>query len=272
MQSIIKKQNHQSEKHFHDEWAKAASIDEIDIVAQFEGETSPEYKEAIRLLGDVKGKTILNIGCGLGEETVYLSLKGAKVVAIDTSSEMLKFTKKLAEKYRADKKISYFQMSVEKIKFDREMFDYVLGCNILHHIDITKAVKEICRVLKKSGIAVFIEPLTYNPVINIYRAMAYKVRTDDEHPLTYNEINQIKKIFPNFFHKEYQLFTLLIFIWFFIGEWIHPNKSRYWKKIISESHKYENYFKILFQLDKFLLKTIPFLRRYCWVTVIRVQK
>ena len=124
----------------------------------------------------------------------------------------------------------------------------------------------------KSGVAVFSEPLAYNPLINIYRAMAYNMRTDHEHPLNYNDLTKIKAVFPRMIHKEFQLFTLLIFVWFFIGERLHPNKVRYWKKIIIEAEKYKIAFKFLHSMDCILLKLLPFLRRFCWVTVIKVQK
>lgn len=271
MLHIKKKQNNYTEEHFHDEWARSISIEEIDIKSQFEGDTSPEYKEAINQLGNVQGKTILNIGCGLGEEAVYLASKGAKVIALDISSEMLNFTKKLARKYKVDN-ITYHQMASENTLFKDASFDYIFGCNILHHVNIDKAIREAKRLLKPSGIAVFVEPLSYNPIINVYRIIASKVRTDHEHPLSNRDMKIIKKAFPNMQHKELQLFTLLIFVWFFLVERLHPNKTRYWKKIITEAEKYRVPFTILFNFDKVMLKFFPFLRRYCWITVIKVQK
>lgn len=268
----LNKQRKQAEEYFHDKWAKSVSVRKINIFAQFEGNTSPEYKEAIKQLGNVKGKKVLNLGCGLGEEATYLAVQGAKVYAIDMSKEMLNATKKLAHRYGIFKNITYSCMSVEELEFYDENFDCVFGCNILHHVDINKTINETKRVLKPGGIAVFSEPLAYNPLINIYRIMANKVRTDDEHPLNNKDLEKIKSVFPKMIHKEYQLLTLLIFVWFFLGERLHPNKVRYWKKIIIEAEKYKLFFKILYTIDKFILKFFPFIRKYCWVTVIKVQK
>jgi len=270
MRGLKKKQNYQSEEQLHNQWAQSVSLDEINIITQFQGVTSPEYKEVIKMIGNVKGKRILNLGCGLGEEAVYLAKLEAKVTAIDISNKMLSFTKRLALKYNVDN-ISYHRMSAEELIFDDALFDLVVGCNILHHVNIVKTINEVKRVLKKNGAAVFCEPLTYNPLINIYRAIADKVRTDHEHPLTYGDLERIRTIFPKMIHKEFQLFTLLIFVWFFIGERLHPNKVRYWKKIVTEAEKYKVPFKILHSFDKFILKVLPFLKRYCWITVIKVQ-
>lgn len=272
MQSIKKKKNFKSEEHFHDEWAKSVSIEDIDVFAQFEGITSPEYKEVMQSLGPLKNKNILNLGCGLGEEAVYLALQGANVTAIDISQEMLNMTKKLARRYRVSRKISYQKMSAENLSFEPKTFDAVLGCNILHHVKIKKTIKEVKRVLKPKGIAVFSEPIAYNPIINIYRGMANNVRTDDEHPLFTEDVEEIKKVFPNTSQKEFHFWTLSIFIWFFVVERQHPNKVRYWKKIISEAHKYKRVFSVLYSMDKKTLTLLPFLKRYFWVTVIASRK
>lgn len=271
MRGLAKTKNYQDEEHFHDQWAQSISVNQIDVIAQFQGETSPEYKEVIKMLGNVESKKVLNLGCGLGEEAVYLAKLGAKVAAIDISRKMLSVTKKLALLKYNVKNISYYHMSAEKLEFSNGTFDAVVGCNILHHVEILKTIKEVKRVLKTNGIGVFSEPLAYNPLINVYRAMASKVRTDHERPLTYGDLERIRKVFPNMIHKEFQLFTLLIFIWFFIGERLHPNKVRYWKKIVTEAEKYKVPFKILHGFDKFILKVLPFLKRYCWITVIKVQ-
>ena len=272
MQKLKKQANFLSEEHFHDQWAKSVSIDDIDVVAQFQGITSPEYKAVMHAIPDIKNKKVLNLGCGLGEEAVYLTLSGANVTAIDISQEMLNTTKKLAARYGVSKKITYYKMSAEDLKFRDNTFDAVVGCNILHHVHIKKTITEIKRVLKPNGVAVFSEPLIYNPIINIYRVLADKVRTDEEHPLYMEDIAQIKAVFPNTTHREFHLLTLLIFIWFYLAERQHPNKARYWKKIISEADKYKFAFRCLYTVDKKVLLLLPFLRKYCWVSVIAAKK
>lgn len=49
---------------------------------------------AFYLLGDVRGKTILEYGCGDGMNTVVLSKRGAKVVALDLSPELFELASK----------------------------------------------------------------------------------------------------------------------------------------------------------------------------------
>ena len=53
-------------------------------------------------------------------------------------------------------------------------------------------VLSLCLVL---GVAVFWDPLRYTPVINIYRRMATKVRTEDEHPLGKSDVRLMRRTF-----------------------------------------------------------------------------
>jgi len=59
--------------------------------------------------------------------------------------------------------------------------------------------------------------------------------------------------------------------WFFIGERLNPSKIRYWKRFIEKGEDYKKPFMILKKIDEIFLK-IPFLRRYCWNTVIELVK
>lgn len=267
-----KKKQLLAEEHFHDEWAKTIDINNLSVYEAFEGPVSPEYRFAVKLLGDLKGKKILNPGCGAGEESIYLAQQGAKMYGTDLSSGMVEVSKKLAKKFKLQDDIKFEKMDAQNLKYKDGYFDLIFGNSVLHHLgDLNKAAKEFKRVLKKGGKCVFIDPLAYNPFINIYRKMAMGVRTYDEHPLTFDDVEIFKKHFKRVKHYEFQLFTLLIFFHFYLIQRIHPNKARYWKKIIKEGHRYKHAFNILFVIDKVVLKLLPFLRRYCWVIVVEVS-
>src|SRR2546428_4217883 len=54
---------------------------------------------AFYLLGDIKGKTVVDLGCGEGVNTVILASLGAKVISVDISDKSLEST---AERARAN--------------------------------------------------------------------------------------------------------------------------------------------------------------------------
>lgn len=256
---------------FHNDWGNSAAVDGIDVSKYFTAETSIDFKLARKMLGKLENKKILDLGCGLGEASVYFALQGAKVVAVDIAPRMLFCVKRLAKRYKIVGKIKMIESSAEKLPFKDDSFDLIFGGNVLHHVDIKKTSKEIKRVLKKNGKAVFIEPLGYNPVIQFYRKLAKDKRTQMERPFVFADIKSLSQGFRKISHVEQQLFTTLIFVWFFVGERLHPSKVRYWKKIIDESDRYTKAFKILKNIDRVVLK-IPFLKKLCWSTVIELVK
>lgn len=267
--NYTKKQTNEVE--FHNHWGNSADIESIDVDRYFSAETSLDFRLAKKLLGSLEKKKVLDLGCGLGEASVYFALQGAKVVALDISPGMLDCVRKLAERYQVGKFINAVEAPVEKTPLPDESFDLVFGGNVLHHVNLTKASREIRRVLKKGGKAVFIEPLGYNPFIQVYRKMAGDIRTQMERPFFFKDIHKLARGFRNVNHYEQQLFTTLIFVWFFLGECLNPSKVRYWKRIIDESERYARSFKILATIDKFVLK-LPYIKRMCWSTIIELDK
>ena len=151
-------------------------------------------------------------------------------------------------------------------------FDLIYGNGVLHHVTLGLAMPELARVLKPGGKACFIEPLPYNPVINVYRKIAKEVRTVDEKPLTFADMDRFSTSFDEVSHKEFWLTTLSVFLKFYLIDRVNPNRERYWKKIYTDAAKLESFFGPLKRLDERLLALIPPLRRLCWNSVIVVAK
>jgi 2-polyprenyl-3-methyl-5-hydroxy-6-metoxy-1,4-benzoquinol methylase len=260
---------YQIEETFHDEWAKSIDLDELLVKESFENKTAVENRYALDQMGRINGKRILDLGCGAGETSIYFALKGADVYAVDISSEMIKLVKKLSQKYKVQLKTA--QMKAEHLEFDTGFFDFVFGNGVLHHVDLFMAAAEVNRVLKQGGKAIFIEPLAYNPVIEIYRKIAAEVRTPTEHPLNFRQINSLRHIFRNVYHKEFWFFSLAIFAYFYFILRASPSKERYWKKVIKDYENFSHIYDVLYDMDSFLLKYVPFLRYFCWNTVIILE-
>ncbi|MBM2815875.1 MAG: Methyltransferase type 11 [Ignavibacteria bacterium] len=236
----------------------------------FEACTAPENRIIITKLGDIRGKKILELGCGAGEASVYFAKKGAIAIASDLSGGMLKVAQSLAAKHGVQ--IETKKFSTDHIEYPDETFDIVYAANLLHHVDIVQAAREANRVLKHGGLFVSWDPVQYNPLINIYRKKAMGVRTEDEHPIRIKDVKAIRQIYQNVETYSTWLSTLWIFLKFYLFDKVDPNKERYWKKIILEHKELEPTFNRLEKIDKFLLKLLPFLKWYCWNIVIIARK
>ncbi len=258
------------ERTFHDQWAETINVNELLVRESFEAPTAIENQYALRQMGNLAQKRILDLGCGAGEASTYFALQGANVTGCDISSGLLKVAGTVAERYGA--KLELVQAEAGKLPFSDESFDIVFGNGVLHHVELSTAAQVVKRVLKKNGVAVFIEPLPYNPVINVYRHLAKGVRTEDEKPLSLKQIHDFGKNFSSLHHEEFWLFSLTIFLhFFFVRRW-HPSKVRYWKKIIEVGEDYRRMFSYLNRIDRWVMKYLPILKPLCWTTVLVVNK
>ena len=266
------KKRHKIEEAFHDAWAKVIDLGEIDPRRSFEAVTSAENRQIMQWMGAIRGKRILDLGCGLGDAAVYFAMQGAKVTAVDISPGMVSVVKRLAKREKVSGRVKAMRAVGEKLPFKDASFDFVYGNGVLHHLDTEVSGPEIARVLKKGGRGIFIEPLAYNPVINVYRALASGVRTEAEAPMTYAKFRRLGSYFKSYRLEELQFLTLGILLWFFFIEFQNPSKVRYWKKIVNEDAKYGPAFKVLRAIEKGLLAVLPFLKPLCWNVVVEYQK
>ena len=105
------------------------------------------------LLPDLAGKTVLDLGCGFGENCIRYVDKGAKrVVGVDISEKMLA----VAESENSHKSIKYLKMPMEDIGELRERFDVVVSSLAIQYVeDYQGLVNNIYNLLNDGGVLVF---------------------------------------------------------------------------------------------------------------------
>ncbi len=258
---------HDVERDFHDAWAESENLDSIDVVVSNEACTAPEMRFITARLGTLAGKKLLDVGCGLGEASVYFALKGAEVTSSDLSQGMLDATTRLATSNGVT--IKPHLSAAEDLKLPSDaLFDVIYMGNLLHHVDIDETLTRVKNHLSPTGVLVTWDPLAYNPAINIYRNMATDVRTDDEHPLRWSDIKLFNKHFSNVERKYFWFSTLIIFVLMYLVQRKNPNKERFWKVVVQEGEQWKWLYVPLEIFDKLLLALIPPLRLLCWNIVL----
>lgn len=199
---------------------------------------------------NAKNSEILDYGCGVGptiEKVIKFGPK--KITGIDISDVSITKAKK---KFANDiSRVELLVDNCESTSFANNKFDIVYGLGILHHLQFSKCINEILRILKPGGKLLFIEPLGTNPFINFYRLITPKSRSKDEHPLEFKDFEIIKSSFESVNIKYYGFLTLVFFPFYSSTE----SKT----------------FKVLVKLDQLLFK-IKIFKYFAWSVLITAKK
>lgn len=261
---------HASERSFHDDWALTIDPEAVLPDQNFAPETAIENHYVLARMGSLQGKRILDIGCGSGEAAVYFAQRGAIVTAMDLSGAFLQVARHVARKHEVQ--VTLTVGAGEDMPFAEGSFDIVYGHGVLHHLALLESMREVQRILRPGGRAFFIEPLGYNPIIDVYRWMAGNMRTESEAPLRFADIDRLRPLFTRVDHREFWLTTQLVFVWFWLGMGVHPASERYWKKVLYDVDRIRWLFRPLYRLEKWILKHLPWAGRFSWNSVICLEK
>jgi len=209
-----------------------------------------------QLLGDMSDKRVVDFGCGQGHNAVRMAKQGAVVYAFDISSAMIEMTKQNAMNVGLENRVFAEKMPAEQLAYPDKFVDLVFGHSILHHTDLALTRREIHRILKPGGRAVFLEPLDHNPFIRLFRQLTPSRRTPTEQPLRFEDVFFFSQLFSSFHHREFYLVALMAFPLLPLGK----------EKLFQFS--LEN----LGHLDDILLSRWPSLGKYAWVIVMELTK
>ena len=116
------------------------------------------------LLGSIQGKSVLDMGCGYGENCRAFSEEGAlRVLGIDISKKMLA----VARKENGTERIDYRRLTIEEVSSLNETFDVVVSSLAVHYVeDFGKLARDVYALLNDGGLFVFSQehPLTTAPL------------------------------------------------------------------------------------------------------------
>ena len=102
-----------------------------------------------------KDHKVLEIGCGLGIDSVKFARSGADLTCIDLSDTSVRCTRQLLDHLGLNASVS--KGNAKRLGFSYEVFDVVYAYGVLMHVDDEqRAVQEIHRVLKPGGEALVV--------------------------------------------------------------------------------------------------------------------
>lgn len=217
-------------------------------------ETIHPYEFAYHLLGDVRGRKVLDFGCGNGENTLILANRGAAVLAMDISTASIKVAEKRLAVNEAENKAAFFAGSAHDLPLADNSVDVVFGMAILHHLDLKFASREVFRVLKEGGKAIFLEPVRNSKLIWFVRNLIPYQQPDIspfERPLTDSELSEFAGQFSSYSSRAFCLpYMNLIELFVSNDRILNP----------------------LRQFDQRVLRNLPFTRYYATIRVVEMKK
>jgi ubiquinone/menaquinone biosynthesis C-methylase UbiE len=201
-------------------------------------------------LGALDGAAVLELGCGAGDLSVELLRRGARLTAIDISPGMVE----LARSRAAD--ATFVVAPAEETGLPDASFDLVAGKWVLHHVDVAAAAREVHRLLRPGGSAVFFENQDRNPLLRLARGRLWGARrlhwvgTQDEHPLTRADFDTLGWTFDRV-------------------ELSYP--SFYFFEALSRAlgHRFH---RSLSSLDGLVWRRLPFARRWSWHVLVSCRR
>ncbi|MGH9769700.1 MAG: class I SAM-dependent methyltransferase [Blastocatellia bacterium] len=209
---------------------------------------------AYNLLGDVRGKDVLDLDCGDGENTILLVNRGANVCGLDISDALIRIARRRMQINGFFKGFKFGAGSAHQLPFPDGSFDVVFGMAALHHFNLELVSQEVWRVLRPGGYAIFKEPVRNSRFLRLIRRMiSYRVPSGSPflRPLTDQELKRFIRRFSQCHSRAYQLPFVNVARWF-------PIKGAF--------------AALFYQFDHALLNRAEWLRWYATVRVIKVVK
>ncbi|TMI23348.1 class I SAM-dependent methyltransferase [Candidatus Bathyarchaeota archaeon] len=147
----------------------------FDEIEAYRYQVEPCIKDFARF-EDSKAKRVLEVGVGMGTDSIQFVRHGARFTGIDLSWQSLRFTQ---QRFRASNYVCpLFQADAEVLPFPANVFDVVYSWGVLLCVkNIRAAVAEVWRVLRPGGKAVVMlyhkNSLNYWISIMVIRRLAY---------------------------------------------------------------------------------------------------
>ena len=123
-------------------------------------EPSTAAVESLKLFKDKNIKKIVELGAGLGRDTIFFAQNLIHVKALDYSPAAIKNINEKIDKNNLENFISTQVFDIrEKLPFNDNSvegcFSHMLYCMALSNVDLENLNKEICRILKPNGINIY---------------------------------------------------------------------------------------------------------------------
>jgi 2-polyprenyl-3-methyl-5-hydroxy-6-metoxy-1,4-benzoquinol methylase len=255
------------ELEFYNEFSKRNEPLEVNFDVITGKETRPwnsywRVFEIVKQNFSSEGQRLLDFGCGAGTNSLIFAKIGYEVFGFDLSPSNVSIAERLADKYGVAERSHFSVGAAESLDYEDDFFDVIVGIDILHHVNISQALTECSRVLKRGGLAIFHEPVR-TPVFDALRETRFgkwlvpqevslnRHVTHDERKLTPEDLQVVRSFDPDLSAERFLLFSRL-------DRFVRRPGSK-------EPSRLE-------RIDFRLFRLLPFLKAYAGIIVLVLRK
>lgn len=213
-------------------------------------ETCYPLEYAFHLLGDVHKKLVVDLGCGAGAEIVPLRQRGADVIGIDLSPDLISIAQRRLQKYGLDADLRVG--SAYDTGLPAQSVDVIFCIALLHHLEMARAKKELLRILKPNGLLIVQEPIRLSWSMKQLRRLFPKGEdvSEGEYPLNSQQLHELTDGLELLASRNFRTPLLPVLLRAFPGR--------------RAEHK-------LWSRDAWMLQHLPFLQHFATVRVMALR-
>ncbi len=207
---------------------------------------------AFTLSKPLVGRDVLEVGCGIGTDSILLANNGARVFAYDVSEQAIQIAKRRAKLNGVSDRIIFTVSSDMVSAFPGRQFDVVFSNAVFHHLDIGGLPEKIDKILKPGGKCVFREPVVLANWLGKLRKLIRWYPTNPtpyEKPLSKDDLNYIVSHFVNIEMYYFECFSR---IWYLLRS----------NKLIDFLHR----------IDAKMFRKFPVTKVLASVVVVKMEK
>jgi len=171
-------------------------------------ESPPEVLMDLIDSGSIKPCNTIDLGCGTGNYSIYLSQKGFNVTGIDISPTAISIAKKRAIKKKAECNFQIADITKEFVKPD-ELFDFAFEWEVLHHIYPEKRNKYVRMVYNLLNPGAKYLSICFSDLSRHFETSGKYRKTPIGTILYFSSEDELTKLFSSFFIID-QLTTIEI--------------------------------------------------------------
>ncbi|HTO96347.1 MAG TPA: class I SAM-dependent methyltransferase [Myxococcales bacterium] len=192
-------------------------------------------ESCFRMLGNPRGKHILDVGCGEGEDAMILARLGAQVTGLDVSPRSIELARQCAVLNGVADRTRFLCSPLAQASLPEKSFDVIWIDNVLHHVldDLEPTLRALLAAAKPGARVLCLEPVNLNRTLRKIRFLVpvHTEVTPGERPLEKRDLETLETLIPDLERRHFNFLGRL-------GRFVIPGfryeQAPAWRRTLSD--------------------------------------